>query len=244
MKSTSMMRSIQIAGLCLVAVLAMGMVVVATASAAPVWEQCTEGSTTTKYAEDRCMVAEAGGKWGWKAISAGTPATVRITSNTLTLKDTKTPVGTVEATCVAEGEGTAGGSVGKINKLTVKSCAAGKNCEKVESSESRDLPWETEFFETEGKVFQAVKGTGAGEPGWSVTCTVLGVRTTDECKIIAGSGWDNEDHPKLELVHNEWIGVDTIEPLPRWDCSVGGEGSGVAAGSFSFLQTGRGLRMS
>jgi hypothetical protein len=237
-----MMKSIQMAGLCVVAVLAVGMVVVATASAAPVWEQCTEGSTTTKYSEDQCMVAAAGGNWGWKAISASTPATVRLTSNTLTLKDTKTPVGTVEVTCVAEGEGTAGGSIGKINKLTIKSCAAGKNCEKVETSESKDLPWETEFFETEGKVFQTLKGTGAGEPGWRISCKVLGVTETDECKVLPGKPGENNDHSQLG--GSGWLVVDMVEPLPRWDCTVGGEGSGVATGSFSFLRTNAGLRVS
>jgi hypothetical protein len=242
MKSIGTMRSIKIAGLCVVAMFAMGMVVVATASAAPVWEQCTEGSTTTKYAEDNCKVAEAGGKWGWKAIPAGAPATVHITGSTLTLKDTKVPIiGTVEVVCAIEGEGTAGGSIGKVEKLTIKSCSAGKNCEKVESSAIKDLPWETEFFETESKVFQTLKGTGAGEPGWSISCKVLGVTETDECKIIPGKPGEHEDNN--ERTGNEWLQVEGIEALPRYGCSVGGEASGVASGSIDILRPKTGLRV-
>ena len=61
------MKSIRIAGLCLVSMFAMSMAVSSTASAAPVWEGCLEGSTTTKYKDSSCTVAEAGGSAGWKS---------------------------------------------------------------------------------------------------------------------------------------------------------------------------------
>jgi hypothetical protein len=243
MKFIDIVKSLEIAGLCIVGVLALGMVAATAASAAPVWEQCTEGSTTTKYTEDNCKVAEASGKWGWKAIPAGTPGTVHITGSTLILKDTKVPiVGTVEVICNTEGEGTAGGSIGKVDTFAIKSCTAGKNCEKVGSAEPRDLPWETEFFETEKKVFQTLKGAGAGEPGWSVSCTVLGIKETDECKSVAGKPEEHEDDN--EITGNEWLLLEIIEPLKRWKCSVGGEEAGEASVSIDILRRGTGLRVS
>ena len=52
--------------------------------------------------------------------------------------------------------------------------------------EPLNLPYQGELFETEKKVEGKTTGTGNGEPGMRVTCKVLGVTETDECKYAMG----------------------------------------------------------
>ncbi len=150
------MKSLKIAGLCLVALaaMAMAMATAATASAAPVWEQL-EGTTWKEV------------KGTEKVISAGT----------LKLTDTKGGLtgGVVTVECSGTDEGTVGpGKYNRITKITVANpCRNVTGCVGTITAEARNLPWQTELFETEGKVRDSVVSEVAGKfPGWKVECTL------------------------------------------------------------------------
>jgi hypothetical protein len=127
-----------------VAIVACSGVAATSALAAPVWEQCIEGATGTKY-ESQCKTASAAGAWAWAEVK-GTEAVKG--SSSLTLKDTKVPiVGTVEIKCTGDllgvvSEGTIGpGKYARLEKIENIQCSPGKNCEKIEGlAEPRNLP--------------------------------------------------------------------------------------------------------
>src|ERR1700757_4875589 len=176
-------KSISIAGLCLVAMLAVSMAIGATASAAPVWEQCeTEKAVgnPSRYTEGQCVTGSATGAWAWQKVTSTEKA---IGLGSLVLRDTKVPIiGTVEVQCSGTAEGSVGpGQFARITAITEIKCAAGKNCEKAEKEEPRDLPWQTELFESAGTVRDKITSGGSGAPGWSLTCKVLGVTKEDVC---------------------------------------------------------------
>jgi hypothetical protein len=233
-----------LAGLCLVAVFVVGMAVSAgTASAAKqVWEQCSEGGSVTKYTEHQCKAASSTGKWEWNEI-AGTEE-VRL-KGTLRFKDTKVPVlGTAEVECNGESAGVVGpGKLGKITevKITATHCKGIKVCEEVKSFEARDLPWQTELYETEGKQFNKLIGDGKGEPGWKVECkTSIGTQT-DECLTES----EKPESLLLEnkLTNGELLVLATFQHLRKAKCSQGGAEAGEITGSIGILKTnGTGLR--
>jgi hypothetical protein len=237
------MKHLKIAGLCLVAMLAMSMVIATTATAARVWEECKEVATGTRYETNQCKVAGAADKWGWAEAPAGTPLAIRIKMNTLTLKDTKTLLGEAQVVCGLEGEGVAGGSVAKIEKVTLKSCVGVKVCEKETTAKAVDLPWKTEFFETEKKVFQTLKGTGSGEPGLEVKCVSSLGPIEDKCVTES----EKEEHliDENRVSGSELLLLETFQESRKWDCTIGGKESGVVMGSKAFLwENGMGLRVS
>jgi hypothetical protein len=235
------MKHLKIAGLCLVAMLAMSIAMAETATAAG-WEQCTEGAATTKYATNQCKTAEATGKWAWQEAPAGTPKTIRIKTSTLMLADTKTPLGELKVACALEEEGPAGGGVAKIERVTFKSCRGVKVCEGEATVKAVDLPWKTEFFETEKKVLQTLQGTGVGEPGWNARC--LGPLGTleDECKTESEKREHLIDENRVTGI--ELLLLETFQETRKWDCTIGGTESGVIKGSKSILwANGSGLRV-
>ncbi len=174
------MKSMKIAGLCLVAMLVMSLAMAATASAVPHWEACEKGVAGTKFATGQCEEASAGGEWAWVEIK-GTEKSVGLGS--LTLKDES--IVTVEVGCTVKYEGSLGpGRFGRIEKAAYE-CKAGKNCEKFEKIEAKHLPWQEELFETEGKKSDKLTNGKAEpeEPVLSVTCKVLGATLTDEINV-------------------------------------------------------------
>ncbi len=183
------MKHLKIAGLCLVAMLVMSMAAAATASAAPVWEQCRENAGTgTKWSDNGCKTASPTGKWEWKELTT----TEKVKSSaTLQLADIKVPlVGRVEVHCSGEDIGVIGpGKFDKITEIPQASikCTAGENCQEFKKVEPRNLPWQTELFETEGKIRDAIQEDGKGAPGWKVTCRVLGIEKGDECTNKTGT---------------------------------------------------------
>ncbi len=235
---------LRLAGLCLVAVFAVGMAVSAgTASAAKqVWEQCSEGGSVTKYTEHQCKAASSTGKSEWNEI-AGTEE-VRL-KGTLRFKDTKVPVlGTAEVECNGESAGVVGpGKLGKITevKITATHCKGIKVCEEVKNFEARDLPWQTELYESESKQFNKLIGDGKGEPGWKVECkTSIGTQT-DECLTES----EKPESLLLEnkLTNGELLVLATFQHLRKAKCSQGGAESGEITGSIGILKTnGTGLR--
>ncbi len=195
------MKSIKIAGLCLVALAAMAMATAATASATPVWEQLN-GTTWSEI------------KGTEKVISAGT----------LKLTDTKGGLtgGVVTVECSGTDEGTVGpGKFDRITKITVANpCRNITGCVGTIKAEARNLPWQTELFETEGKVRDSVVSEVAGDfPGWKVECTL-----SDTC----------EGNTTTAIVNN--TSNNTVEAVfdaksAVVKCSRGGAGTGKVEGT-------------
>ncbi len=178
------MKYAKIAGLCLVALLLMGMAAAATASATPHWEACEKGAAGTKYKEgehEQCEEASGTGEWGWAEIK-GTEKSV--SRGTITIVQEKVPVvETVEIACTVLSEGSVGpGKYSRIEKTTY-TCKAGKNCETLEKAlTAKNLPWQEELYETESSLdSNDTNGkSGTEAPGWTFTCKVLGAEDKDE----------------------------------------------------------------
>ena len=225
------MRSIKIAGLCLVAMFAVSMAISAAASAAaPVWLQCREGASGTKYEDNNCTVLDSTGKWGWQELATTEKV---LTFGTLTLKDNKTLAGVSEVICGGTDTGTVGpGKYDRIESVSVKTsqCKAVKVCENVEEVEARDLPWQTELFETEKTVRDKItEVSGSGEPGWKVKCKapILG-STTDECLTESGK----EASTLVEgLNKNLVIDFRFESKSGKAKCTQGGKESGEVIGT-------------
>jgi hypothetical protein len=234
------MKHLKIIGLCLVAVFAMGMTTAAGASAAPVWEQCAEGASGTKYSEHECLKAEAAGKWAWQEVKGTEKVLAR---GTLRLSDSKTLIGKVEVSCAYTFRGTVGpGKFDRIETVEIASCAAGKSCEKLtKNAEPINLPWQTELSEeTEHLVRDKLTSGGKGAPGWKVTCKVSGLEATDECTSETGAATIES------RIFNEAEDAVVANFGPKYGkakCSVGGAEAGEIAGSLTVTkESGAGLR--
>lgn len=232
---------LRIAGLCLVAMFAMGMTMAATASAAPVWEQCAEGGSTTKYSEHQCVKAESTGKWSWQEVKA----TEKVVSHlSLTLADIKIPiVGRVAVTCSARDEGSVGpGKLDRIEKITEIKCSTGEHCEEVSEVEALNLPWQTEIFEIEKTTRDRITNgkTKTEAPGWKIKCKVLGFKEEDRCT-------NNEETTLLSNALEGGV-LSVLASFEggsgKGECKVGGAGAGEIAGVDSnSKENGSGLRV-
>jgi hypothetical protein len=226
-----MMKSItKFAGLCLVAVAAMAMSMAATASAG-VWQQCTEGTEKvlpTKYTEHLCVTAAAGnaGKWQWNEVTGTEEVKIK---GSLLLKDTKVPIfGESEVECYGEGTGDIGpGKYDRIKTITVLNCRGIKVCKAVGvTAAARNLPWQTELYQTEGKTFDALIGTVSGkEAGWKIECEGPVGKSEDECLA--------EGQEELAMTNKQSSGTvtSTFTQTRNAKCSLGGAGAGKVFGS-------------
>jgi hypothetical protein len=214
------MRFIRIAGLCLVALAAMAMATAATASAAPVWE--------LNGAEVK----------GTEKVMA---------SATLRLFDTKTAAGESEVECSGTTTGTIGpGKFDRVESVTVSSCKAVKVCETSFEPKAKavNLPWQTELFETEGKVRNKItEVAGKGEPGWAVTCKVI-IEKTDTCTTETGK--EGSTLETNEATHGYVLGAFERKTSGKAKCSEGGKESGEVEGIVTTLSepTGSPIRVS
>src|SRR5258708_18938797 len=188
------MKHLKIAGLCLVAMLVMGMALAATASAAPgkpVWEGCLKSAPGTKYESSACQKVGTTNEWGWEEIK-NTDKVVSV-GFTITLTDTGATGGSSKIQCFkgAEDEGSVGpGNKDRVEVARVKEPK--KNCTRIEGGckageveevEGANLPWQTEVFETEKMKITnltSIKG-GGKEPGWKVKCNTLIASKEDTC---------------------------------------------------------------
>jgi hypothetical protein len=236
------MKSIKIAGLCLVSMLMMSMALASAASAAPLWLVCLEGTAaTSKYSSNQCSKTEAGGKW--ESVSLGTKSdTVNIVAYSLKLADTGTGV-EIECPLGSNGWGLIEGpNKGQIKVAEIVN--AGVNCKvlkgaalckKIEKVNGVNLPWKTELFEEKEKLLTKLeKGAGAaGEPGWLVKCEGVPV---DICTSPPG------EPEQLELL-NAFGGsagtqlqvVGRFEERSKGNCTVGGNGKGTIRGLVAIL---------
>jgi hypothetical protein len=238
------MKSIKIAGLCLVSMLMMSMALASAASAAPLWLGCVEGTAaTSKYSSNQCTKTEAAGKW--ESVEVSRTEKVKVVGFTLTLTDTKAIGGSSKIRCTKgnEGEGTVGpGNKGRITKAEVTT--PGTNCKvvtglcsKVEEVKGADLPWQTEIFETEGKFLTKIEADGNGEPGWKVKCSgVEDVCTSESSTTLEQAKLENVVSSGVLLV------LGTFEKANKAKCTVGGAKAGEVEGQFAILlANGQGL---
>jgi hypothetical protein len=233
------MKTIRIAGLCVVAIFVMSVVAAETASATTAtWQSCREGAPGTKYEEGECVKASGTGKWGWEEVK-GTEAAIAF--GTLALADTKVPVvGEVEVGCTSETLGSVGpGKLSRIEKMNKIECSAGKGCEKIVGTpEPRNLPWRGELAETEGKSRDNITNgkTGEAAPGWAVTCRVLSIEKTDVCTF---NDWAITPDSRLTFNGNtnsfESLVLLEAESAVHANCTIGGSGSGSSSGSVPLL---------
>ena len=232
-----MKHLVKIAGLCLASILVTAMAVTATASAAPVWETCKEGAAGTKYTEEQCVTASGTGKWAWGEVTGTEPAT---SLGTLTLIDTKTPVGVVEVGCTGEGRGSVGpGKFSRVEEITNISCSNKKNCEVlVKPAKPLNLPWQGELEETEKTVRNYIRATNGKGAGWSVTCKTGIFELTDECTTEKGRTAVSRNFTFGPNNFRELLVLLNFSPLAKTEdatCTIGGKESGEVLGSISLL---------
>ncbi len=238
-------RIIGIAAACFASVLMMSMALASSASAAPVWEQCSEGGSATKYSEHQCVKAEGGGKWQWNEISNSEEVRIK---GSLRLTSTNVPiVKKVVIECSGESVGFVGPGIhGRITevKTTPAQCKNIENCEKVEKIEAVHLPWQTENTTVGTSVvalLKSVKPEKGNEPGWAATCKVLGNVESNVCESEVGL-------PESLLLSNketlngstkELLVLATFQQLRKAACTLGGKETkeaGSVSGSLSILK--------
>jgi hypothetical protein len=150
-------------------------------------------------------------------------------SGKLLLADLAAPSGGTYIECEGTDEGSVGPGVkDAVKNITATSCVfqSGKSgaCEasgKVTAA-ALHLPWSTEVVTVSGKNRDKLTGTG-GNPGWDVTCVVLGVfEVSDECTSAAAE----------PLLANVAGGVDaTFEAAETASCTKGNGSSGMVIGT-------------
>ncbi|HWX46409.1 MAG TPA: hypothetical protein VNY52_13965 [Solirubrobacteraceae bacterium] len=205
------------------AMFAVSMAVSATASAKPTWWTCKEvGAGFGSWENNLCTKAKAGGGWEWIQMAEKQEVT---SSDILKLSDRNglgkgKPV-TLECT------GTDAGTVGpesedEVTKIEATKCVVIEGECPTPNTKAVHLPWKTELREeTGGEIRDAVKNSGAGTPGWQVTC---GGIVKDTCEAEGSAGLENVE--------------STGEVIGKFDgktkkakCSIGGEESGEVTGT-------------
>jgi hypothetical protein len=212
---------------------------------------CKEGGASTKYTEHQCLTASGTGAWGWEEVK-GTER-VKGVGLTLVLRDIKATGGSAGIQCTG---GTGEGIVGPGNKsevLTAKvevskcsrlegACKTGE----IEEVAGVHLPWQTEIFDTEGRVIGKLSGAGNGEPGWKVKCKTLLGSETDECVAETGRAESGilENKATKNGTTVELLVLVTPELSGSQQCTQGGKESGEIRGLGAVLSvSGSGLRV-
>jgi hypothetical protein len=193
------------------------------ALASPEWVNCVklEGGG---FENSSCLKEKSKGGWEWQEVTSTEKIKFK---GTLGLKDTKTLAGTAEVICSTEGIGAAGPEkFGRITevKTSAAQCSAIKICENVEAAEARNLPWQTELYETEEAIPQKLMGTGSGEPGWKITCKTPIGKITDECTL------EPEKAESLEDINTESVVLAKLQHSRKSKCTEGGAESGELNG--------------
>jgi hypothetical protein len=237
-------KRLEIAGLCLVSMLAMSMALAGNASAEALWLACSEGSAGhTKYSSDQCSKAEAGGKWEFAPIPSGVGDTVRLSVLTLTLTDLSAGPLKEKATIRCTHPTAGWGLISAPNTIVVTKVKIEKpstECERVsgpckaggiEKAEAVDLPWKGATVSRGETIATSVESDGNGEPGWAVTCnTSLGSKT-DTCITEEGENEylseENVESGGTSLVLGTFLNTEKAK------CSEGGKETGKVEGQIA-----------
>jgi len=249
-------KSLKIAGLCLAAMLMVGMSLAGTANAAELlWLVCLEGSNLTKYTNSTCLTASgaANNTKGWQSqgVLAGQEITVKLLPFSILLIDEKSTLGKVAVKCWdtagAIGEGVikskGEGEIRKAEVITPNTNCTDeeKKCTKINSLQGVHLPWVTNIEKgANGETLTTIKPHAGGEqPGWAIECEVLGIKSTDTCVSVAGK------EEKVRLVNHfsatELLVATLFEEANTATCTQGGAGSGKVKGFGAILLPGGAL---
>lgn len=139
-------------------------------------------------------------------------------------EDTKTAGGAASVECKVTGEGTieAGGK-DEVTSASATACKGVKLCGGTITVLPLHLPWHTQLEQVSEEVIRdKVTSGGSGEPGWSVECTILGIKVLDECTGAT-----------TVAAEDVTGGVDMSYDAKsaRTNCTQGGAGSGVIKGT-------------
>jgi hypothetical protein len=136
----------------------------------------------------------------WELNGSPITESMKVTSEgTLELEDSKTLVGKSKVKCTGTDAGTVGlEGTDTITAVTVTSCSKVEGgCESEITAAAVHLPWDTKLVTVENpktkakEVRDEIKTSGAGTPGWSVTCKTLLGKKTDTCEGETTVGIDN-----------------------------------------------------
>jgi hypothetical protein len=239
------MGFMRIAGLCFVAVFVMSMVAAGTASAAPHWLVClpaTSGSTATKWSGEQCSTTASGGSWEWSEPK--TTEAVR-SEGTLTLAVERPFRSTLEIKCVFRDIGWIGpNGTDQITAFNAGKCENLSGCGKLEKLEWRNFPWNSELKETEGKIYDAIRGNGTGELAWEIACKGVDEIIEIECRaerwLLALENRNTPGNLAALLVLAGFVNPNK----PKENCTNGKEVGNVSGSAAILLASGRGLRVS
>ncbi len=249
-KASTNMSRIKIAGLALASMLVMSMAVTGSASAAPLWLVCLEGSGLTKYESSTCLKAASGGKW--QSVGVTKAVTVKMVAISILLIDRKVPIqGEVIVRCSSKGSRGEGivepGGKGQITVAEVEkpgeNCSSEKGCKAgtVKHMRAAHLPWLIAIFTTEGKQLTKIAPHAGGEqPGWEVECeTEIGIAANDVC----ATGEGNEESVRLvnTFSSTELLVTALFEEKAKINCTIGGNSAGEIKGSVAILLPGGAL---
>jgi hypothetical protein len=206
------------------------------------WEECKEGGTATKYESNQCTKASSTGKWGWGVVTSSEK--VSTVGFTLTFVDKKATGGAAKIRCVTgfTETGTIGSEAsGKIEAAEVSNpstnCArveGGCKSGEVEKVKGVHLPWNTHSL--------LIENSGAGEPGWEITCNTLLGKGSDKCE-------SEESEKSLPMRFENRVSIGVLLVLAAFGgslmrCSQGGAESGEIEGNVAILSSsGVGLRL-
>jgi hypothetical protein len=147
------------------------------------WGECTKVTATPEFKDSLCN-EEGRGEFTWKAFTT-TKAVTSTDVGGLRMTDKKGGAFGEEVTieCNGTDEGTVGpGSKDQLTKATATACKTLKGICESPVAHALHLPWNTTLETVGGEVRDKIENSGAGAPGWDVTCVVGGfIKVEDEC---------------------------------------------------------------
>jgi hypothetical protein len=154
-----------------------------------------------------------------------TEAVASVSEGELELEDSEATFGAVRLKCKIKSTGVVGPkALDKIEAASVTECKVVKGTCGSPKAEGVHFPWNTELKEEASKeVRDAIKNSGAGLPGYKVTCTVI-IKVTDTCESETSTSITNNlEAGIVEAGFNEKSG--------KAKCSLSKKESGTVTGT-------------
>lgn len=124
--------------------------------------------------------------------------------------------------CEAAGKGTVGpGAADTETEWSTSKCTLKHGTCGSIVLEAANLPWHSELTLAEGKAVDVISQDGKGEPGYKLSCTVLGVKVTDTCTATT----------LKTTTESAAGGVNATFDGEKLNCSVGGKSEGSLEGT-------------